>query len=54
MDEALLNGLRDAIGLSLLVYVRELLRSMIIQSSWYTVQDDTCYIVQLNHGSIGR
>jgi hypothetical protein len=29
----LLNGLRDAIGLSLLVYVRELLKSMISQSS---------------------
>jgi hypothetical protein len=33
MDEALLNGLHDAMGLNSLVFVRELLESMIPQSN---------------------
>jgi hypothetical protein len=33
MDEALLNGLHDAMGLNPLVFVRELLESMIPQSN---------------------
>jgi hypothetical protein len=47
MDEALLNGLRDAMGLSLLVFVRELLKSTI-----HTVQSIHNPVLHLLHSPV--